>query len=62
MDMTELLTVKETADFLKTRRVQVWKMIQTGNSATVNVDRECLIPMACVQAFIGNRCIQDNCT
>ena len=31
MGMSELLTVKEAADWLKTSRVQVRRMIQTGS-------------------------------
>ncbi len=38
--MSELLTVKETAELLKTSRVQVRKMIQTGDLIAVKVGRE----------------------
>ena len=40
MGMSELLTVKEAADWLKTSRVQVRRMIQNGELAAVKVGRE----------------------
>ena len=39
MNMSELLTVKEAAEWLKTSRAQVRKMIQTGDLLTVKVGR-----------------------
>lgn len=44
MTMSELLTVKEVAELLKTSRVQVRKMIQNGDLSAVKVGREYRIP------------------
>lgn len=52
MGMTELLTVKETAEWLKTSRVQVRRMIQNGELAAVKVGREYRIPLACLKAYV----------
>lgn len=38
--MSELLTGKETAELMKTSRVQVRRMIQNGELAAVKVGRE----------------------
>lgn len=50
--MSELLTVKEAAELLKTSRVQVRRMIQSGDLAAVKVGREYRIPMACLKEYI----------
>ena len=52
MGMSELLTVKEVAELLKTSRVQVRKMIQNGDLPAVKVGREYRIPSICVRDFI----------
>ena len=52
MGMSELLTVKEAAELLKTSRVQVRRMIQNGDLAAVKVGREYRIPSIWVQKFI----------
>lgn len=52
--MSELLTVKETAEWLKTSRVQVRKMIQNGELVAFKVGREYRIPLASIKEFIGN--------
>ena len=51
--MSELLTIKEVAEFLKTSRVQVRKMIQEGNLPAVKVGQEYRIPSACLKEFIA---------
>lgn len=55
MGLNELLTVKEAAEWLKTSRVQVRRMIQNGELAAVKVGREYRIPVACLKEYI-----QDN--
>ena len=50
--MSELLTVKETAEWLKTSRVQVRRMIQNGDLLAVKVGREYRIPLAGVRDFL----------
>jgi len=55
--MNELLTVKEAAEWLKTSRVQVRKMIQNGELLAVKVGREYRIPLASIREFIGTHCI-----
>ena len=52
MGMSELLTVKEAAEWLKTSRVQVRKMIQNGELLAVKVGREYRIPLASLRAFV----------
>ncbi len=54
MGLTELLTVKEAADWLKTSRVQVRRMIQNGELAAVKVGREYRIPIASIREFVEN--------
>ena len=54
MGLNELLTVKEAAEWLKTSRVQVRKMIQSGELLAVKVGREYRIPMACLKEYIQN--------
>lgn len=54
MGMSELLTVKEAAELLKTSRVQVRKMIQSGDLLAVKVGREYRIPSVSIKEFIGN--------
>ena len=50
--MSELLTVKEAAEWLKTSRVQVRKMIQNGELLAIKVGREYRIPLASLRAFV----------
>lgn len=57
MDLNELLTVKETAEWLKTSRVQVRRMIQNGELAAVKVGREYRIPVACLKEYIQTNLI-----
>lgn len=52
MGLSELLTVKEVAQILKTSRVQVRRMIQSGDLAAVKVGREYRIPMICLKHYI----------
>lgn len=52
MGMSELLTVKEAAELLKTSRVLVRRMIQNGDLAAVKVGREYRIPSIYVREFI----------
>lgn len=52
MGLSELLTVKEAAQLLKTSRVQVRRMIQSGDLAAVKVGREYRIPSICLREFI----------
>lgn len=57
MALSELFTVKETADFLKTSRVQVRKMIQTGELSAVRVGREYRIPLVCLKDYVEENLI-----
>lgn len=57
MSMSELLTVKETAELLKTSRVQVRRMIQYGELAAVKVGREYRIPLVSIKTFLENNLI-----
>ena len=55
MGMSELLTVREAAEWLKTSRVQVRKMIQNGELVAFKVGREYRIPLGSIKEFIWNR-------
>jgi len=55
--MSELLTVKESAELLKTSLVQVRKMIQNGELAAVKVGREYRIPLASIREYIESNCV-----
>ena len=57
MGMNELLTVKETAQLLKTSRVQIRRMIQSGDLAAVKVGREYRIPVVCLKAYVETNLI-----
>lgn len=57
MGMSELLTVKEAAELLKTSRVQVRKMIQSGELLAVKVGREYRIPAASLREFVEERLV-----
>lgn len=48
----ELFTVQEVADFLKTTRQQVRKMIQSGLLTAIKVGREYRIPLSVISDFI----------
>ena len=52
----ELFTVQEVADFLKTTRQQVRKMIQDGQLSAVKVGREYRITFSSLAAFIDEEC------
>ncbi|MCI8881399.1 MAG: helix-turn-helix domain-containing protein [Clostridiaceae bacterium] len=52
--MSEILTVKEVAELLKTSRVQVRKMIQSGELPAVMVGREYRIPAEAIKLFVAN--------
>ena len=52
MSLNELYTVKEVSWLLKPSRVQVRKMIQTGELPAVMVGREYRIPAEVLNAFI----------
>ncbi len=54
MGMSEILTVKEVAELLKTSRVQVRKMIQSGELPAVMVGREYRIPAEAIKLFVAN--------
>lgn len=54
MGMSEILTVKEVAELLKTSRVQVRKMIQSGELPAVMVGREYRIPVEAIKLFVAN--------
>ncbi len=56
MGVSELLTVKEAAELLKTSRVQVRKMIQSGELLAVKVGREYRIPLESIREFIESNC------
>lgn len=51
----ELFTVQEVADFLKTTRQQVRKMIQSGQLAAVKVGREYRISLAALDEFVDGQ-------
>ena len=51
--MTGVLTVAEAAEFLKTSRQQLGKMIQLGELPAVKVGREWRIPAAGIAAFLA---------
>ncbi len=51
MDMSEILTVKETAEQLKTTRQQIRKMIANEELPAVKVGREWRIPLASVREY-----------
>lgn len=50
--MNRLLSVKEVAALLQTSRVQVRRMIQSGELAALKVGREYRIPLAAFEAFV----------
>ena len=52
MGMNRLLSVKEVAVLLQTSRVQVRRMIQSGELAALKVGREYRIPLEALQEFI----------
>ena len=52
MGMNHLLSVKEVAALLQTSRVQVRRMIQSGELAALKVGREYRIPLEALQEFI----------
>lgn len=54
MGMSEILTVKEVAELLKTSRVQVRKMIQSGELPSVMVGRVYRIPVEAIKFFVAN--------
>ena len=55
MGMNEILTVKETADFLHTTCQQVRKMIMNGELPAVKVGREWRIPRAVIKEFFNQQ-------
>ena len=61
MGLNELLTVKEAAEWLKTSRVQVRKMIQSGELLAVKVGREYRIPHSECQGVYGVRARIKSC-
>lgn len=52
MGMNRLLTVKEVAVLLQTSRVQVRRMIQSGELAALKVGREYRILFEALQEFV----------
>ena len=57
MSLNDLLTVKETAEWLKTGRVQVRRMIQNGELLAIKVGREYRIPLTSLRAFVEERAV-----
>ena len=55
--MEELLTVKEAAKLLKTSRVQIRRMIQSGDLTAFMVGCEYRIPTENLRIFIENNLI-----
>ena len=53
MGMSELLTVAETAEILKTSKQQVRKMIRQQLLPALMVGREYRIPVKCLEGFIA---------
>lgn len=52
MSMNRLLSVKEVAVLLQTSRVQVRRMIQSGELTALKVGREYRIPLAALEEFV----------
>ena len=52
MGLSNLLTVKEVAAYLKTTRQQVRKMIQSGKLYAVQAGREYRIPEEALEAWL----------
>ena len=52
MGMNRLLTIKEVAVLLQTSRVQVRRMIQSGELVALKVGREYRIPLEALQEFV----------
>ena len=52
MSMNRLLSVKEVAVLLQTSRVQVRRMIQSGELAALKVGREYRIPLVALEEFV----------
>ena len=52
LGMTELLTVKETAAYLRTSLQQVRRMIREGDLFAVKVGREYRIPLSALAEFL----------
>ena len=59
MGMNRLLTVKEVAVLLQTSRVQVRRMIQSGELAALKVGREYRIPFEALQEFVQQRSVNN---
>ena len=53
--MTELLTVKETAAYLRTSLQQVRRMIREGDLFAVKVGREYRIPLSALAELLAHR-------
>lgn len=51
MGLTELLTVKEVAEFLKVSRTQVRRLIRSGNLRAMMVGREYRISLESLAEF-----------
>lgn len=54
MGMNEILTIKETADFLRTICQKVRKMIMNGELPAVKVAWEWRIPRAVIKAYFNS--------
>jgi len=52
MGMNRLLTVKEVAVLLQTSRIQVRRMIQSGEQTALKVGRKYRIPLATLEEFV----------
>lgn len=52
MGLTELLTVKEVAEYLKVSRTQVRRLIRSGNLQAMMIGREYRISLASLAEFI----------
>ena len=53
--MTKLLTVKETAAYLRTSLQQVRRMIREGDLFAVKVGREYRIPLSALAELLAHR-------
>ena len=51
MGISKILTVKEAAQFLRTTRQQIRKMIANGELPAVKVGREWRIPLESIRLF-----------
>ena len=53
MGMSELLTVKDVAEYLKVSRTQVRRMIESGELRAIKVGREYRISLESLAEYVG---------